>query len=524
MKKSILKYNISIKLFASSVILLFFIVSFPNNRVEADDAFWYAQIVRDGTIDGFFNPRFMLYLPFCKLLYSTITLIFPAVDAYLFMCVLSMFFSVLVILLVYKISTSLFKFNKNAGIFLGLLVLFSYQYWRYSMEAELYILSLFFLLLALREFLNYDRSARRLGQIILISALAVLFYKPNFIPIFLCFPLVFVLRRWWKDAVIFYAGTGTLVLLSIVLIYTLANYIEAPFLYYLTGGVPAPTGNPLMSVFVVASNIVSTLWVYSVAEIVDFVELKLVDKVLVEELYLNNQVTWELMFLYITTFVIAAAVVYLVVASVKHKVRTKSHEISEPVIILMAWVGAYALFLLVMDPTSNEPWFMVQIPLLWLFVVLVNSAKFLSKTPVSLLLIVVLVVHNYVGGINLLKDVKYDYNTMKSRWLVENASGEDVIISLGPTAFIRYLRYHTEARVINLEENYETTISEIPGLLNGYSKVYLTEDVITPPKAIVMRSGYQQQEFQDVLHDFRLEIRQISSNLEFKTYEIIVVN
>ena len=46
------------------VILSLYLITFPENRTEADDGYWFAYAVRDLPYYKLLNPRFALFLPF----------------------------------------------------------------------------------------------------------------------------------------------------------------------------------------------------------------------------------------------------------------------------------------------------------------------------------------------------------------------------------------------------------------------------------------------------------------------------
>lgn len=516
-------------IYLASFLLLgvFFLTFFPDNRTEVDDGYWYAADIRDSEYTKLFNPRFMLFLPIVKLGYQAVSALGLSIDAYNFMCIVSVGFSAMTLILLYDTLCSQLKFQGKNALLVTIFVAISYEYWRYSVEAEVYVMSMFFIILALRLFLKY-KYVRKFGHVFMLCVLAsftTLLYKPNFIPLFMVFPLLFLYYRKISHLAIYY-GLSAIIIVGSFYIVHIQIPSNGPFLEYLFGGTNQPIGNPAASVLVIASNMMSVLWIFGFEEATSFIINGFPHKVIEEEVFLAQQIGSIKYFLLL---VLAMAIVlfgWLVGNAVKER-STFSISRFRILLVLFLWVLLYGGFLMVMDPTSNEPWLMLQIPIIILFGALLFEPLKRSQHWIIYSFLFLIFLNNWLGGMYLLKDIRYDYYYQKSQWLISNATGKDYIISYGPVSFIRYMRYHTDAEVINLEEEQKTAINLLQnaGKLNG-GKIYLSENIFHPPRAILYRSQFDVGQLFDIYEDrgYRSELVWGREEEQFTTYKLIIHN
>ncbi|UII30967.1 hypothetical protein LVD17_21985 [Fulvivirga ulvae] len=517
-------------IYLASFLLLevFFLTFFPANRTEVDDGYWYAADIRDSEFVKLFNPRFLLFLPIIKLGYQAVSFVGINIDAYNFMCIVSIIFSGMTLILLYDTLYNHLKFHRKNALIITAFVAISYEYWRYSVEAEVYVMSMFFILLALRIFLKY-KYIRKFGHVFTLCILAsftTLLYKPNFIPLFVVFPLLFLYYRKISHLIVYYSISAMLIVGSFYIVYTQLP-LGGTFPEYLFGGTNQPIGNPAASALVIASNIMSVLWVFSFEEATSFIINGFPHKVIEEEVFLAQQVGNIKYFLLL---VLTASIIlfgWLVGNAIKER---KAFSISRfrILLVLFLWVLLYGGFLMVMDPTSNEPWLMLQIPIIILFGALLIEPLKPKQQWVIYGFLLLIFINNSLGGMNLLKDNRYDFYLQKSKWLISNTTDKDYIISYGPVSFIRYMRYHTEAEVINLEEERESAINLLQNAdrLNG-GKVYLSENIFHPPRAILYRSRFDVGQLFDIYENkgYRSELVWGREKEEqFTTYKLIMHN
>ncbi|MTI20554.1 hypothetical protein E1176_05940, partial [Fulvivirga sp. RKSG066] len=430
---------------------IFLLIFFPTNRTEVDDGFWYAQGIRDEDYLDLFNPRFFLFLPLVKLLYDGVQLLSFNIDAYYFMCGLTMVFSGLTIVLLYDTLVAQLDLGKRTSLFICLFLLISYEYWRYSYVAEVYVISLFFIIWAFGLFvkLKKDKSIKNIILLSLLCSFTVLLYKPNFIPLFIAFPLIYLYLKKIKQLIIFYITGAFSIIFSFAIVYSLAIE-DISFLEYLFGGTNVPVGDAYMSVFVIASNIISVLWLFSFQSAVGFIKNHFPHKVIEEELFLALQIDGAGSIFIICLVVMSAILILLIINAIKRKIYLTAYQ-KKTMVSVIAWFLIYAAFLMIMDPSSNEPWLMIQAPLIIIISVIIIKPLGKRKLWLAYLALFMLFINNSFGGLWLLKNPKYDYNLAKVEWLRQHSTERDIILSYGPVSLIRHLRYVTNTQVINIE-------------------------------------------------------------------------
>ena len=190
-------------------------------------------------------------------------------------------------------------------------------------------------------------------------------------------------------------------------------------------------------------------------------------------------------------------------------------------VMLVVWLILHGLFILYFDPTSSEPWLMLEIPIIGIFgVFIIEPLVKAGKTYLVGILLFTFILHNVIGGVMVIKDKKSDYYQVKSEWVLENAGENDVIITFGPISYLRYLRYFSEARIYNVEYDYKRIANIIrKTLLNG-GTIYFTENIKNPPPAILYRSEETYQYFSRMMEKNRWKIMDVDPGDDTFTYKL----
>jgi hypothetical protein len=501
-------------------VLLFLYLTYPENRTEADDAFWYAALVRDANIHSLYNPRFLLFLPLMKILHGLV----PSMEVYDFMCFVSMIFAAGILVLLRITLKEFTDLNRSVIMWTLLLTLVSYEFWRYAFESEVYMLAIFLVLLTFYYHLKiftYGISPLRLIILIAVSSFTVLVYKPAFLAVFVAFPVFFLIRKYYRQAIVLYGVSGIIVLAGYYLTYLVYTIRPDTFIAHALGGTNDPKGSALMAPIVVVSNFVATAWVFGVGELKSTVARVFSHKVMQEELLTASQVgDWSYVLIVLAVILGILFVVSLLFA-VRH-IRKNGLGWSAIYSVLLLMIIIYGGFLLFMDPSSNEPWLMLTIPLAILIAKciiepLVEQGKYI----IPWAFILVFLVYNYIGGIGLLKDRNYDYNYLKSAWLNRNTESSDIIFSLGPMSFVRYLDYYAAAPAYNFEEQYRRRDLMLDTLDTFGNAIYLSADMMNPPRAISYRSGITMDKLDSVYRHYNYTVEAIDSTNGFKTYKLV---
>lgn len=466
-----------------AALVLFFIVSLPGNRSEADDGYHYAFQVKTQTWAQLMEPRFLLFLPISRLCYNFLQLLGLHPDAYTMMCVLSALCSAGAIMVCYRLMRNVLQLEKGAALWGCAFLLFSYGYWRYSVEAEIYSISNLLCVYVL--YLIFTKDSPRMTLLAgFLAGLAVLIYKPNAMPLFFAFPFAYLIRRRWAGFFVYPLTGGVIILLGYLMAY---QYVkpEGSYLNFLAAGASRSYGSPLVTLFVVLSNIAATQFLYGIDAIENFIRHKFPANIIVEEVFAANaNGIWS----YIavgTLGLVALSMLLLLISAIRH--FSRQHLRKEHAILLW-WVIVYTLVLLFLDPNSPEPWTMLLLPIMLLVTCTLIAPLFtagLTKLPWAV--IIILFVHNVIGGYKVIAREDSDYIVNQCGWLKGHAQKGDLIITLGSGSMIAYFAYHVPAEVCAPEKVFDLCVDKAQAAIAAGKKVYLTENMLNRDDAIKFR-------------------------------------
>lgn len=496
---------------------LFFILSFPGNRSEADDGFHYAYLVRSSGYAALFQPRYLFFLPMAKFIYG----IFPGADPYWLMCVMSAVCSALTLVLCYRFQERVLNLGRNASLCGCAILLFAYGYWRYSVEAEVYAISNLFCIGVLYLVLS-KRPIKPLYLAILagfIGGLGVLVYKPNAIPLFFCFPFAFFLRKHWIPAFV-YGIVGVVVVVGgYYLIFNTFPQTQT-FTAYLMDGASQSYGSIFVTGFVLVSNVVSTGFLYGIDTVETFIRGHFPANMIVEEVFAANaNGAWNYVAC-ITLVLTGIVLLWLVIKGLRHFTRRGFRPENW---ILVLWIVIYGLVLLYLDPNSPEPWTMLLVPM----VLLINSwlvAPLFEKkmTVLPWLAVGLLAFHNLVGGYLLIRSEKSDYIVARASWLTTHAQTGDLVLSLGSGSMLAYIVYESPASICSPEQAFDKCMEEAEKTIAAGHHVYIADDMINRDEAVKFRDRETYDKTAAFVEKYRqyLEPVNAGSGQEGRIYEL----
>lgn len=518
MKRKPFNYNIfKIYLPAFTAILILLWLSIPGNTSGADDAWTFARLVRDQTTDALILPRYPLYLPLGKAVYTLLQWAGDQITSHSALVIFSMFSSGVTLVVIYHICRRYLTMHRPAALAACTLLLFSWGYWRYSVEAELYLPSMLFIsvfMLFVFRLRQGGTSGADAWLAALAGILAVLLYKPNVIPVVFCLPwLLWQGARPWRRPALLILGltVGIFAGLWVLSLFSAYHYEE-----FLLGGTSYTAGGLFASFLVVAANQVSFLWVFSVESFGEWVADIWRNKVLSEEVYLQQAMVVSPWVLVALTMVVLAVVILLIVRN-RREIR-KSLELLH-VRVFLLWVIIYWGMLTVFDPSSQEPWIMIQLPLIllaaqWLFVP--DARPRTAWTKPVLVLSVFLI--NLLGGMLLIASETYDYIHKRSLGLVNQTTDNDIIMTFGPKTMEAYLAYHYKGTVLNLEENLQKALNLLSDTSSEH-RILILEDVLDPDPAIRYRMGEESgRPGRMILENYKLDT--LYREPHFSTFEL----
>ncbi len=484
--KTASKHSVLLKLGGFVVLLIFFLISIPGNKSEADDAFAYALLVDSGDAESIFAPRYLLFLPFFKLLSFIADQAGLNWSSYQVMVYFNCVCSALVLLIVYQVYTRVLQQRRIASIWGCLFLAFSYAYWRYSVEAEVYMLSNLLCISTLYMLLLPSaNTARNVIIAALIAGVAILMYKPNAIPLFLSFGLPLLLKRRWKQLVIYYSIAGFVTILGYYLVYAWLQK-EDGFISFFLDGSSKSYGSPFLTIFIMVTNVVASMFMYGIKPVQDMIAAKFPANMITEEVYATQQ---NLVFSQLALMsLVLLAITFLIVLLKRNRLGIR-FNLTSVYGVLLLWVITYSLVLLYLDPNSPEPWTMLLLPLTMLFTNYVIYPFFIKKLYLfPFLLLGLLFLHNFLGGYIFIAKKDTDYSGFVADKAIEIAGENDLILSLGSRYTLSYIDYYSPAMICSPEQVFDACLEMAEATIRSGGKVYVLDDMINIDPVVKFRN------------------------------------
>ncbi len=503
-------------------LLIFFHLTVPANLSGADDAYTFARLLRDNSLSTLFLPRYALFLPISRIGYGLLSMAGLNPDAHTYLVWQSIICGSLAVLLIHYFSRNCLKHSRYLSISLALMLLFSWAFWRYSVEAELYTMSMMLLLVYIISIYNLRETSQiTLRQLVIPVAtglLLILLYKPNALPVLVCLPLLAGRNPGFRKPLLLSGITFLLLLFSFLLLGFLSP--QYGFSDFMFGGTSITPGKLINSFMLIISNLVSFLWIFSVPG-ADVWTMKIwPNKVLTEEIYLQKALAVPSWVLLLLILLLGLLIFDSLIRNRKELVRLAGQTWYR---IMLFWLVVYGLMLLYFDPSSSEPWVMVQLPVILLVgpVLLARAGdKIIRWKPFVMLLLFFSI--NLAGGMLLIRDKTYDYVYLRGHGLEGKVTENDVIITFGPKHMEEYLAYHYPARVVNLEQQYSEGLKMLgEGRMEG--NIIVLDDVFHPEKAITHRMNEDTMLPEKIIHE-NYTLDTLLSRQEFSVYKLRKTN
>lgn len=429
-----------------SAVLLFFIWTQPANHSEAEDAYFYARQVEQGSGSEMFHAHHLLYLPVMRILFRATQALgytgrsLPVLIAFSMVCgagVICLFQALL----------------RRRGVqerlvwAFSLALLFSYGFWRYSTTAEIYVPVTF---LSLAALYFAERSTERplfFGFSVLSASLALLTHLIALPAILLAIPL-WIANGQGRRKIILYC---LLTVLVVALGYAVAASGPGLTAYQDTQVVRETLLSPRVWVKGAAAwgqNLLSANFLFALPQVAGKIESLFPYHMLQEELFMGQQASHRVAGLAFATLGIAATlflgVLWVIVRSIRRALTGNVLRISAA----LAWLGGTAGMAFLFEPANPEMWICTLAPF-WLFVSLCCAQAPPGAGRLAGLLALTLLIHNVAGGISLVKSPAGDYCRQKAAGAVELFREGDLVLTADSHSFVTFLRYQTPAQVVD---------------------------------------------------------------------------
>jgi hypothetical protein len=398
------------------------------------------------------------------------------------------------IFLFYRFCYRRYSMRPVSSIFAAGLMALSYGFWRYACEAEVILPAGFLVLWAV--FLATSPQIR-MGQVVgaaLIAGVSVLFHILNGVPVFLALPLFYILKKETRYAFLHMIISGAVVLTA----YWIVFILEPDQIF--SKGLPS-VGSRLEWSFLIkgviglGQCIVSGNFLFAFESFTQKMIELFPYRMLAEEAYMGRHMS---LFQHgapvVTLCLLGAAVGYgllRAVSSWRKAVQTDRIHVMlmvggwQTIAVIGLWFAVYASAILFLEPGNPEVWVLGMIPF-WLLIcgLVISPIARANELWVVLAMLVFLGLHNYVGGIGILKNPETDYNIQKTKWILEHATEADLIMTAENPVFVRYLKYHSDAEVADLNQMEPDELAEKVGLAQ---QVYVFNEVFDYPASMRVR-------------------------------------
>jgi hypothetical protein len=477
------------------VAFLFFWNTDIQNRTEADDAFEYSSQVEDLWHPWLYHPHHLAYGVLAKKAYRASVAMGYTGRAHGFLVFMSSLSAAASVFLFYRFCYRRYSMRPVSSLFAAGFLALSYGFWRYACEAEVILPAAFFALLAM-----YLATTPAPGLFMVIcaagvSAVSVLFHIMNAVPVLVAIPLFYLLSRQPRQAAVHMLVTGGLVVSAYAWVYTcriglaLGGRALPPVVDRLEWAL-IPKGLVGLGQCLVSGNFLFGYEWFSSKLVALFPY-----RMLSEEIFMGRHMTAFQRIAPICTFILLCIMVgYGMVraaASWRREWREQRagalHMVGgwQTLAVVVFWFSIYAIALLVMEPGNPEVWVLGLVPF-WLLVcgVMIAPLGRANELWVVLVMLVLLGLHNQVGGIGLLRSSDSDYNFNKAEWVINHSRASDLIITAGNPVFVRYLKYHADAKVIDV---HRITVEQLVEALEDASNTYALNDIFDYPASMRKR-------------------------------------
>ncbi len=473
--------------------LVFFLLTLAENFSGPHDSITYLN----GIVDGYplVNQHHLLYhyAAYCWMHFWH--LVFPSVKNYYLIESFSAFWGSCSLVVVYSFFYNRFRFSRVASLASCLPVAFSYGFWFYSVNIEVYAPPLFFILCAL-----YFLSRPVLGKadwykVIALHILAILFHQINIL-----FAVV-ILYRLWTDRhslnltrwLLLYTGSGALLVggayFIVGWVLEKQNHLST-WIAWLKGYAGGSTywhaldaSTPIDIGYGFAHAMLGGHYVFQLPPVKQMLNSSLANHSLSDELFLARSIAEPMaVFLTILTVLLAALTLYLLIYFIRNYkvINSRLGRIIKPLLLTFF---VYSLFFVFWMPEILEFW-ILQTALLWLLLIGSMNAgirgKALRPFPTALTIGFLLFCINYFGSIRWMQHKEYDLYYVKTQRVQELASPKDVVVLQEGWIVGDFLHYYTRLNVQSVPEkdsSWKPIDQAINRVLRDSGSVFILPDI-----------------------------------------------
>lgn len=437
---------------------IFFLFTLAENFSGPHDSITYLN----GIVDGYplVNQHHLLYHYAAYLWLQVWQFVFPSVKDYYIVEAFSALWGSASLAVVYSFFRNRFLLSKKESLFSTLVILFSYGFWFYSTNIEVYAAPMFFILLALYYLTQSHLGERHWWLVILLHCLAIVFHQVNalFTPV-----IVYKLWKQRKEISFFkwfsrYAITGILIVGGAYFVVgwmveeqnSLSKWIKwmqgyaggSVFWYPLSAKTPVDIG------YGFSHALLGGHYVFHIQPLQNFMNASLASHSLADELYIARNISTSMAwFLGLLTIVLSTAILLLLTRFIRYY-KAVSERYKPIVPPLLLTFGIYSLFFVFWMPEILEFW-LLQTVIMWLLLLgtlrIKELPRYFKVSVVSGFLALTLFSINYLGSIRWMQHKENDLYYVKAKLVEEKVeNGKDIVLMQDGWILKDFFKYFTK--------------------------------------------------------------------------------
>jgi len=450
------------RLAVMAVVALFYALTAAGNLAEPDDALAFAWRAEHVAVAHASDPRLLGYHALARALWLAAQRTGLPADGLQVLRALSLLAAVAGLWGVWRLLVRRLGVDRPAALLATAALACSYGWWRYAVEGDVYVLAM-----ALCTGVLYAVMSPRLGVVrsALLGAaagVAVVVYQPDAIPLFLALPWLVWHRHGLVAAAAYVLAGCAAAAAGYGLAY--AAYWPDPLSVDGMRGflaqrsdefdvLPLSARNLVVSlvraVLAAGHDLVSANWAFGVAPLRALALRSFGGNALDEEIFLARAAgAWVWLPLLLLPLLALALHRCWRAAAMPWRQRLASLRTGAwPVLGL--WLLLTALVILRLNPGGIEAWLVALLPLhLLLAPLLWGPACARVGAGLPALCVLLLGLHNAVGGMALVQSPAADLVRLRGDWLVQHAVPGDLIVVTGDLPLTDALRWRSRADVM----------------------------------------------------------------------------
>lgn len=476
-----------------------------GNVGDTDDVYYFAYLIENFPINYVGDPRLLLYKSSMQWAYHALHLLGWSISGLELLRGFSALCGGAALAVLWWLLERDLGVTRRAALAAVVLLGASYGFWRYAIEAEVYVPSTLLLLIALRWFYRLERrpdsGAVALLPLALFSGAAVLFYQPNVIPLALAF-LLLNLRQTRCCGLMVYAGVAAAVVIGGYwigyVVYkthplglaTFEEFLRQRSLEFvvwpfdLRNFIQATLGGAL----ILWHDILSSNWIFAHDWIGQDVQRMFAYEWFFEKQYTARQAGWLAVAPLVLIPLVTLLGIWVLVRAYPYALaRVRDRRVG----VYVAWLLVSGLIIWRLNPYGPEAWIMLLTPLMIvLAVVVIEPAIQRGGGRIVAWLVVGVAAHNAIGGIAIIHDSLSEYAVAKTQWVLENAAPKDVVLVVDDNPLFMTLNYRANAIIVPLVLEATPVIAE--ALVTGRWRVRLASELSKDFRVVVLADLFRE--------------------------------